>query len=172
MNPFNKIAIVLVASLLLPVVASAQDTPPDYGGPIKLALAKKIVAAAEAEAAKHKWQVVITIVDSGANMVMLHRMDNAQLGSVDISQGKAKSAVKFRRPTKVFQDAVAESPANAVLLSADGLILFDGGHPIIQNGKIIGGIGVSGVTSAQDTVVALAALKALPTAKKGNPKKK
>ncbi|MHC4994824.1 MAG: GlcG/HbpS family heme-binding protein [Planctomycetota bacterium] len=170
MTRLHKIVTALVVSLLLPALAGAQDGPLPYGMPIKLAVAKKIVAAGQAEAKKNNWNVIITIVDSGANLVLLERMDNAQIGSIDIAIGKAKTAVKFRRPTKAFQDMVDDDAANLRVLSADGLIMFDGGHPIVQNGKIIGGIGVSGVTSAQDTIIALAGLKAVPQAKK-NPKK-
>ena len=86
-----------------------QVAPPTtpYGPPIEISAAKKVMDAAEAEALKNKWGVVIAIVDSGANLVMLHRLDNAQLGSVRLAEAKARTAVEFRRPTKVFEDAVA-----------------------------------------------------------------
>ena len=85
-----------------------QAAPPStpYGAPIPLAAAKKAMAAAEAEATKNGWGVAIAIVDSGANVVMLQRLDNAQLSSVRIAEAKAKTAAEFRRPTKVFEDAV------------------------------------------------------------------
>ena len=86
-----------------------QVAPPGtpYGAPISLDAARKAMAAAEAEAARNGWGVAIAIVDSGANLVMLHRLDNAQLSSVRIAEAKAKTAAEFRRPTKVFEDAVA-----------------------------------------------------------------
>src|ERR1700693_5478054 len=87
-----------------------QVSPPTtpYGAPISLAAAKKVMAAAEAEAARNKWGVSIAIVDSGANLVMLQRLDNAQLASVRLAEAKARTAVEFRRPTKLLADAVAQ----------------------------------------------------------------
>src|SRR5688572_9975320 len=86
-----------------------QVAPPStrYGPPITLGVAKQVMAAAEAEAVRNGWDVAIAIVDSGANLVVLHRLDNAQLSSVRIAEAKAKTAAEFRRPTKVFEDAVA-----------------------------------------------------------------
>ena len=86
-----------------------QVAPPTtpYGEPISILAAKKIMAAAEAEAATNKWGVSIAIVDSGANLLMLHRLDNAQLASVRLAEAKARTAVEFRRPTKALEDAVA-----------------------------------------------------------------
>lgn len=151
----------LVGSMLLcaATVASAQ-APPEYGAPITIEQAKKIMAGAEAEATKNKWPVVITILDAGGNTVMVHRLDNAQWGSVDISREKARSAVALRRPTKVFQDLVAQGGANLRLLTI-GYSVLEGGIPIVVGGKIIGAIGVSGVTSQQDAQTAQAGIDAL-----------
>jgi len=118
------------------------------------------MAGAEAEAVKNKWPVVITILDSGGNIMMVQRLDNAQFGSVDISRDKAKSAVALRRPTKVFQDLIAQGGANLRLLNI-GYSVLEGGIPIVVGGKVIGGIGVSGVTSQQDAQIAQAGIDAL-----------
>ena len=134
-----------------------QVKPPatPYGAPISLDLAKKTLAAAEAEAVRNNWGVVIAIVDSGGNLVLLQRLDNAQLGSIQIAEAKARTAVEFRRPTKVFQDAVAGGGVGLRVLTF-GASVAEGGVPIVAGGKIIGGIGVSGVQSHEDAQVAMA----------------
>jgi uncharacterized protein GlcG (DUF336 family) len=139
-----------------------QVAPPStpYGAPIDLAAAKKAMAAAEAEAAKNNWGVAIAIVDSGANLVMLQRLDNAQLSSVRIAEAKAKTAAEFRRPTKVFEDAVAGGGIGLRVLTF-GASVAEGGVPIVAGGKVIGAIGVSGVQSQQDAQVAQAGADAL-----------
>jgi glc operon protein GlcG len=155
-----------IASLVIGLVAltatavSAQAPPPEYGAPITIEQAKKIMAGAEAEAVKNKWPMVITILDSGGQTVMVVRMDNAQWGSVDISREKARSAVATRRETKVFQDLIAQGGANLRLLGL-GYSVLEGGVPIIVGGKIIGAIGVSGMASNQDAQVAKAGIDAL-----------
>ena len=140
----------------------AQVAPPStpYGAPITMADAKKAIAAAEAEAIKNNWGVAIAIVDSGANLVMLQRLDNAQLSSVRIAEAKAKTAAEFRRPTKVFEDAVAGGGIGLRVLSF-GASVAEGGVPIVSGGKVIGAIGVSGVQSHQDAEVAQAGADAL-----------
>jgi uncharacterized protein GlcG (DUF336 family) len=133
----------------------AQAAPPStpYGAPIDIAAAKKAMAAAEAEATKNGWGVAIAIVDSGANLVMLHRLDNAQLSSVRIAEQKARTAAEFRRPTKVFEDAVAGGGIGLRVLTF-GASVAEGGVPIVSGGKVVGAIGVSGVQSHQDAQVA------------------
>jgi glc operon protein GlcG len=135
----------------------AQVAPPTtpYGAPISLADAKKAMAAAEAEAIKNGWGVAIAIVDSGANLVMLQRLDNAQLSAVRVAEQKARTAAEFRRPTKVFEDAVASGGIGLRVLSF-GASVAEGGVPIVSGGKVIGAIGVSGVQSHQDAQVAQA----------------
>src|SRR6185436_5757058 len=135
----------------------AQAAPPStpYGAPIDLAAAKKAMAAAEAKAMKNNWGVSIAIVDSGANLVMLHRLDNAQLASVRLAEEKARTAVEFRRPTRLLEDAVAGGGVGLRVLTF-GASLAEGGVPIMADGRIIGGIGVSGVASHQDAQVAQA----------------
>ena len=140
----------------------AQAAPPStpYGAPISIDAAKKVMAAAEAEAAKSNWGVAIAIVDSGANLVMLHRLDNAQLSSVRIAEQKARTAAEFRRPTKVFEDAVAGGGVGLRVLTF-GASVAEGGVPIVSGGKVVGAIGVSGVQSHQDAQVAQAGADAL-----------
>ena len=139
-----------------------QVAPPStpYGAPITLHAAKQVMAAAEAEAAKNGWGVAIAIVDSGANLVLLHRLDNAQLSSVRIAAAKAKTAAEFRRPTKVFEDAVGGGGIGLRVLTF-GASVAEGGVPIVSNGAIIGAIGVSGVQSHQDAQVAQAGADAV-----------
>ena len=158
------LSLVLGAALLsTATVAAAQAPapPPAYGPPITLEQAKKVMAGAEAESLKNKWSMVITILDSGGNVVMLQRMDGTQLGSIEVARDKAWSAFAFRRPTKVFEDAVSQGGANLRLLRLTGANPFEGGIPIVMDGKIIGAIGVSGGTAAQDGQVAKAGLDAL-----------
>lgn len=150
------VAAAAAALLFAPVSASAQGAPPAYGLAISLDAAKKAMAAAEAEAKKNNWPVAIAIVDSASKLVMFSRLDNTQLGSVDIAIGKAVTANNLRRPTKALQDGIGQGGANLRLLAVPGLMPLEGGVPIIVDGKIIGAIGVSGVTSQQDAEVAMA----------------
>jgi uncharacterized protein GlcG (DUF336 family) len=140
--------------------AAPPAPPPDYGMAITNEQAKKVMAGAEAEAKKNKWNVVITILDSGGQLMMMQRLDGAQWGSVDISREKARSAVALRRPTKALQDLIAQGGANLRLLSL-GYSVLEGGIPIVVGGKIIGAVGVSGVTSQQDAQIAQAGIDAL-----------
>jgi glc operon protein GlcG len=148
--------------LFTAAAASAQTPapPPNYGAPISLEQAKKVMAGAEAEATKNCWPVVIVILDSGGQLVMLQRLDNAQWGSVDIAKEKARSAVALRRPTKALQDLIAQGGANLRLLNI-GYSVLEGGIPIVADGKIIGSVGVSGVTSQQDAQIAQAGIDAM-----------
>jgi uncharacterized protein GlcG (DUF336 family) len=132
-----------------------------YGPPIDLNTAKRIAAEAGKEADGNGWPVVIAIVDSGANLVLLLRHDTAQLSSIDIAQGKARTAVRFKRPTKLLEDGVNAGGAGLRMLAVDGLLPMEGGVPILKDGQIIGAIGVSGVASAQDGLVAAAGLRVL-----------
>ena len=132
-----------------------------YGTSITLEQARMVSAAAQAEAARNGWYMVVAIMDAGAHLVLLERMDNAQFGSVQVAQDKASSAVAFRRPTKAFHDMVAAGGEGVRMLVMSGAMPIDGGLPIIVNGAVIGGIGLSGGTSAQDGQVAQAGLAAL-----------
>ena len=127
---------------------------------LTLQIAKQMAATAEAEAAKNQWNMVIAIVDDGGNLIYLQRMDETQIGSIEVAQEKAKTAIRFKRPTKALEDAVAGG-RNAVL-RLPGATPVEGGLPIAVDGKIIGAIGVSGAASGQDAQVARAATDALP----------
>jgi uncharacterized protein GlcG (DUF336 family) len=143
-------------------MSQQQVMPPStpYGAPILLEVAKKVMSAAEAVATKNDWGVAIAIVDSGCNLVMLQRLDNTQLSAVRIAEAKARTAVEFRRPTKVLEDAVAGGGVGLRVLTF-GASVAEGGVPIFSCGRIIGGIGVSGVASHQDAQVAQAGDDAL-----------
>jgi len=133
---------------------------PIYGHSITLEQARKISAAAQAEALRNNWLMVVSVMDTGGHLVLLERMDNAQFGSVQVAQDKALSAVAFRRPTKAFHDMVAAGGEGLRILVMSGAVPIDGGLPIIVGGAVIGGIGISGGTSAQDGQVAQAGLAA------------
>ena len=150
----------LAVTLTLLSLAVNAQTPPPYGLSINIEQAKKAMAAAEAEARKNNWQVVISIVDTGGHLVMLQRLD-AQNASVDIATGKARTAVNFRRPTKALEDGLAANGSALRILAVPGITPLQGGLPIVVVGKIIGGIGVSGVLATQDEVVAKAGLDTL-----------
>jgi glc operon protein GlcG len=126
---------------------------------LTLEAAKQIAAAAEKEAAGSKLTMVIAILDDGGNLIYLERMNETQIGSIEVAQQKARSAVSFKRPTKVFEDAVVGG-RNAIL-KLPGAIPVEGGLPLTVDGKIIGAIGCSGGTSQQDGVVAKAGADAL-----------
>jgi glc operon protein GlcG len=153
----------IVAALLVAfaTVSSAQTPPtpppaPPYGPPITYQAAKRAMAAAELEAAKNNWAVAIAIVDSGGQLVMLHRLDNVQHASIRIAQGKARTALAFRRDTKTLEEAIARGGAGLRLLALDDVTPLEGGLLIMADGKIIGAIGVSGVASQQDAQIAQA----------------
>ena len=131
---------------------------------LTLAAAKEMAAAAEAEARKNNWNVVISIVDEGGHLIYLQRMDETQLASTDIAQGKARTALMYKRPTKAMEDAVAGG--RAVVMRLPGALPVEGGLPITVDGRIIGGIGVSGVQSVQDAQIARAGLAVLEKASK------
>jgi glc operon protein GlcG len=162
MNTHSRTVFGAILAIALPVggLASAQQitAPPTtaYGMPIGLEAAKKVMAAAEAEAVKNNWGMAIAILDSTGHIVMLHKLDNTQYGSIAVSEDKARSAIDYRRPTKVFEDLVAQGGIGLRTLALRGASPLEGGVPIIADGKIIGAIGVSGATAVQDGQVAKA----------------
>jgi uncharacterized protein GlcG (DUF336 family) len=109
-----------------------------YGPPLSLDVARKIASAAEAEAKANSWPMVIAIMDSGSNLVVLHKMDQAQTGSVTIAQAKAESAVRFKRPTKVFEEALTTGGINLRLLATHGACPLEGGLPLMVGGQLVG----------------------------------
>ena len=126
---------------------------------LTLAGAQQLIAAAEGAAAKNKWNVAVAIVDAGANLLAFQKMDGTQVGSIDVAIGKACTAVKFKRSTKVMEDMIAGG--KQAFLAVDGIVPVQGGLPIESDGVVVGAIGISGLTSAQDEEVAAAALSAL-----------
>lgn len=121
--------------------------------------AKRIAAAAEAEARRNNWNVVIAIVDDGGHLIYLQRMDGTQTGSIDVAIGKARTSAAFRRPTKVFDDLAKIRPS--ILTIDPTAVLLEGGVEIRAGDEVIGAIGVSGVTSQQDAQIAEAGIAAL-----------
>lgn len=121
---------------------------------LSLALVKKIITAAESEALKNSWPVVIAVVDDGGNLICLQRLDEAQYGSVELAIRKAQSAVAFKRPTKYWEEMLVAGQQR--VLSFPGVLPSEGGIPLSYQNKIIGAIGVSGVRAAEDGQIARA----------------
>jgi glc operon protein GlcG len=153
-----------IAALSFAPLAADAQTPspaaPPYGPSITLDVAKKAVAAAEAEAKKNNWWMAIAVVDIAGKLVAFERMDNTQMASSDIALGKAVSANNLKRPTKVLQDAMAAGGGGMRFLAIPGAMPVEGGLPIVVDGKIIGAIGVSGAASSEDAQCAAAGLAA------------
>jgi glc operon protein GlcG len=145
-----------------PAAAPAAAAPaPNYGPNITLEQAKTVLAAAEAEAVKQKWTVAIAIVDTAGNLVAFEKLNNTQFASTQVAQDKAFTAVAFKRPTKALQDTVAGGGAGLRMLSIDSVTAVEGGTPLVVGGQIVGAIGISGMASDQDSVVANAGAAAL-----------
>jgi uncharacterized protein GlcG (DUF336 family) len=121
--------------------------------------AKNIMAAAEAEARKNNWNLAIAIVDPAGGLLMFHKMDGARPSNVDFALGKARSAARFQRPTKALDSALVAG--RLAYLAVEGLLPIEGGVPIVVDGQVIGAVGTSGATSAQDAQVAQAGINAL-----------
>lgn len=148
---------VAVALAAFSSLALSQDRRPDYGPDVNTATAKKIAAAVIAECAKNQWNVAVAVVDNHGGLVYFERMENTQHASNEIAINKAKTAATYRRPTRVFMDTINKGgPATATL--GGGLTASPGGLPIMVDGKVTGGVGVSGVTGDQDEQCAKAGL--------------
>ena len=149
----------------LVAIAPAQmlnaQAPTPYGASISLENAKKAAAPALAEALKNHWNMAVAIVDPSGNLVYYEKMDDTQLGSAHVAMDKARSAALFKRPTKVFQDALAAGGEGLRLLKIEGAVPVEGGIPLVMEGKIVGAIGVSGAASAQDGQCAKAGADAI-----------
>lgn len=146
-----------LCSCLLVGLVQAQD----YGPNITLAQARVVLAAAEAEAVKQNFNVAVAVVDTAGNLVAFIKRDNTQTASVQVAQDKAVTAAIFKRPSKAFQDSVAQGGAGLRVMGLQGVTPVEGGLPLLVNGQIVGAVGVSGVTSEQDTIVAAAGVAAL-----------
>jgi glc operon protein GlcG len=156
------IRLLLILFVFLPRTSNlVAQMPNPYGLPIGVESAKKVAAAAVAEARKNNWTMAVTIVDTAGNLVYFEKMDGTQIGSVTVSIEKARTAALFKRPTKTFQDTVAAGGEGLRILSLPGAIPVEGGIPLVMEGKIVGAIGVSGGTSAQDATAAQAGVTAL-----------
>jgi len=145
---------VLLAAEIAPVAELATKKA------LTLEVAKQIATASGQFAKKNQWNVVITVVDDGGHMVYFERMDGVQTGSIEVAIRKAKAAAAFKRPTRLFEEAVAEG--RTVLVSLPGGMPFEGGVPISVENQVIGAVGVSGATAQQDGMIAQAGADALP----------
>ncbi len=152
----TMLSLALLGLLLAAATASAQLMDKKT---LTLETAKKATAAAEAESAKNNWKHVIAVVDDGGNLVYLGRMDDAPIASVRIAIGKAQTSARFKRPTKAMEDALVGG-RNAIL-ALPGATPLEGGLPIVVDGRVVGGIGVSGVTGKEDTQSAQAGVDAV-----------
>lgn len=152
----RRIVALLAVLAVFPFVAQAQLAERPV---LTLEAVKAIMNAAEAEAVRNGWQVSMAIVDAHGDLLAFRRLDGAHLGSIDISQGKARTAARLRRSTKALADALAAG--NLAFLSVDGITALQGGLPIAMDGVVIGAVGVSGVTSVQDEQIAAAGIAVL-----------
>lgn len=163
MKPAAHIA-ALALALAAPAMAQTATPPaaapvyPPYGRSVTLAEARIAVAAAQAEAVKNGWLMVITIVEPNGALVLSEKMDGAQYGSNDVARRKAETSASFRRPTVYFQDAVKGGTLNAIFT---GALAIEGGELLIVDNRVVGAIGASGGSGAQDGVVARAGAAAL-----------
>jgi glc operon protein GlcG len=147
--------------VVLPVVFGALGSavaqmPNPYGAAISVENAKKAAAPALAEAAKNHWTVAVAIAGPGGTLIYFEKMDNTQLGSAEVAIDKARTAARFKRPTKAFQDTLAGGGDGLRILGLKDVVPIEGGIPLVMDGKIVGAIGVSGATSAQDAQCAKA----------------
>ncbi len=146
--------IVVTGSLL-------AQMPNAYGPSVTLEAAKKVAAPALEEAVKNHWTIAVAVVDPSGNLVYYEKMDNTQLGSANIAIDKARTAARFKRPTKEFQDPLAAGGAGIRILGLEGVTPVEGGFPLVVDGKIVGAIGASGASSAQDAQCAKAGADSL-----------
>ena len=157
MSRKSLVKILVVWLVVLGALGSAvAQMPNPYGPAISLENARKAAAPALAEAAKNNWTVAVAIVGPAGTLIFYEKMDNTQLGSAEVAIDKARTAAMFKRPTKAFQDALAAGGDGLRVLGLKGVTPVEGGIPLVMDGKIVGAIGVSGATSAQDAQCAKA----------------
>jgi glc operon protein GlcG len=154
-------AVVLLVSILGWELGAPTPSPAQVLDAKALGLegAKRIAEAAESFARKRGWRVVIVVADQGGEPIVLHRMDDVQHASVDLALGKARTSARFRRPTKALADGVAAGRIG--FLGVEGVVPLEGGVPVTSGGTVIGAVGVSGMTGAEDAEVATAGIAAL-----------
>ncbi len=140
-------------------MAPAQQMPMPYGAPIALEQARNILASARKAAGQRRFSMAFAVVEPGGQLVLFEKMDGTQYGSEVVAQEKARTAARFKRPTKAFSDAVAGG--RVAVLSLPGAVAIEGGVPIVFQGRIVGALGVSGGTSEQDGEIAAIGLSAL-----------
>jgi uncharacterized protein GlcG (DUF336 family) len=157
MESILRIALVLLLTSGVAMAQTAEPPRPEYGPDITLEAAKKIAAATLAECQANKWNVAVAIVNTHGSLVYYERMNNTQSASARIAIDKATAAATYRRTTRVFMEAINKAPATITLY---GVVASPGGMPIFSGGKVIGGVGVSGVTGDQDEQCAKAGLAA------------
>lgn len=154
-RPIAVLAALFLVSMSAPAAAQTRDVRVvDADG------ARRALLAAEAEAKKNGWAMSIAVVDPSGELIGFLRMDGASPGSIDISRAKARTAARFRRPTKAFEESVAGG--RTAILSFEGVVTVEGGVPIVIGGAVVGAVGVSGASSAQDGLVAAAGVAAVP----------
>lgn len=146
-------------------MSAPKPTPgpklPPYGRSITLAEAKRAAAAALEPAKSNGWTVVVAIVDAGGHLVYLEKLDETQVGSVPVAEAKARSAAIYKRPTKMLQDVLARGGDGLRVLRLEGAIPVEGGVPLLVDGKLVGALGISGGSSAEDEACAVAGAAAL-----------
>lgn len=167
----------LLISVLAAAAAFAQGSPPPapaspapasnyltpIGATISLEMARKVAAAASAEAHRNKWLMAIAIVDPAGTLIYYEKADNTQNGSAQVAIGKARSAALYKRPTKAFQDAVEKGGLGLRVLQLEGAVPLEGGVPLLVDGKLVGALGVSGDLAENDGKCATAGAAALGT---------
>lgn len=158
MNKTLSTLAVATVAITFSGTASAQARP-EYGAAINIEGAKKIAAATLAECKANKWNVAVAVVDNNGGLIYFERMDNTQTASLDIAIAKARVGSMYRRSTRVFADVIAKS--GPAVMTLPGVVASPGGMPIMKDGKVIGGVGVSGVTGDQDEQCAKAGLAAM-----------
>jgi uncharacterized protein GlcG (DUF336 family) len=157
----SRAATILSTVFLVALCGSVEADQLPTKRTLTLDAARKVAAAAEAEARKNNWNVAIAVVDDGGQLVLFHRLDGAKLVAIDIALRKARTAVFFQQETKGLEEEVTKGGRTA-LLPIEGFMPLEGGVPLVADGQIVGAVGVSGVTGAQDAQCAQAGARALP----------
>ena len=161
MTTRSVVTVLFCAGLALMATTARAQMPNPYGAPINIDSAKKVAAAALAVAKQNGWTQAAAVVDTAGDLVYFEKMDGTQGASIDIAIDKARSSVRFKRPTKVLQDQVAAGGEGMRFLTLRGVVAAEGGVPLVMDGKIVGALGISGGTGPQDGQVANAGATAV-----------